>query len=73
MENIEKNNPRKDNDRREEKEKKIDEQIEQSFPASDPPSYSSPGNDLEEDTVDEEDVKDGDQDNDHDVNKDDHP
>lgn len=29
----------------EERERKIDEQLEQSFPASDPPSYSSPGND----------------------------
>lgn len=28
-----------------ERERKIDEQIEQSFPASDPPSYSQPGND----------------------------
>ena len=27
------------------RERKIDEQIEQSFPASDPPSYSQPGND----------------------------
>lgn len=26
-------------------EEKIDEQIDQSFPASDPPSYSQPGND----------------------------
>jgi transcription elongation GreA/GreB family factor len=32
---------------RKERERKIDEQIEQSFPASDPPSYSQPGNDLE--------------------------
>jgi len=30
---------------RAERERKIDEQIEQSFPASDPPSYSQPGND----------------------------
>jgi hypothetical protein len=33
---------------KEEKEKieeKIDEELEQSFPASDPPSYSQPGND----------------------------
>ena len=28
-----------------ERERKIDEQLEQSFPASDPPSYSRPGND----------------------------
>lgn len=27
------------------REKKIDEEIEQTFPASDPPSYSQPGND----------------------------
>ena len=26
-------------------EEKIDEELEQSFPASDPPSYSQPGND----------------------------
>lgn len=26
------------------REKKIDEQLEQTFPASDPPSYSQPGN-----------------------------
>lgn len=33
---------------RAERERKIDEEIEQSFPASDPPSYSQPGNnDLE--------------------------
>jgi len=30
---------------REKRERKIDEQVEQSFPASDPPSYSQPGND----------------------------
>ena len=30
---------------RADRERKIDEQIEQSFPASDPPSYSQPGND----------------------------
>lgn len=29
-------------------EKKIDEEIEQTFPASDPPSYSKPGNTLDE-------------------------
>ncbi|MFC4872603.1 hypothetical protein [Negadavirga shengliensis] len=29
-------------------EKEIDEEIEQSFPASDPPSYSMPGNDKGE-------------------------
>ncbi|WP_343561478.1 hypothetical protein [Sphingobacterium sp.] len=28
-----------------ERERNIDEQLEQSFPASDPPSYSRPGND----------------------------
>lgn len=33
----------------EERERKIDEQLEQSFPASDPPSYSRPGNDSAED------------------------
>jgi len=30
------------------RERKIDEQLEQTFPASDPPSYSQPGNDLKE-------------------------
>lgn len=28
-------------------ERKIDEELDQSFPASDPPSYSQPGNDLD--------------------------
>ncbi|MDN3724454.1 hypothetical protein QRD02_08665 [Aequorivita sp. SDUM287046] len=28
-------------------EEEIDEQLEQTFPASDPPSYSQPGNDLD--------------------------
>lgn len=32
-----------------EREHKIDDQLDQSFPASDPPSYSQPGNTLEED------------------------
>ena len=30
-------------------EEEIDEELDQTFPASDPPSYSSPGNDKEED------------------------
>jgi hypothetical protein len=30
---------------RKELEKRIDEELDQSFPASDPPSYSQPGND----------------------------
>lgn len=30
-------------------ERKIDEQLEQTFPASDPPSYSQPGNDGKHD------------------------
>ncbi len=30
-------------------EEEIDEELEQTFPASDPPSYSSPGNDKDED------------------------
>jgi len=29
------------------REAKIDEQLDQTFPASDPPSYSKPGNDFE--------------------------
>lgn len=32
------------------REKKIDEEIEQTFPASDPPSYSQPGNDDDDKT-----------------------
>lgn len=38
--------PEKDKKTREEE---IDEELEQTFPASDPPSYSKPGNDKEED------------------------
>ena len=32
-------------EKKEQVEEKIDEELEQSFPASDPPSYSQPGND----------------------------
>jgi len=50
---TEKNNPQKDKtekdlqaEKEKEKiEKKIDEELDESFPASDPPSYSQPGND----------------------------
>jgi hypothetical protein len=31
------------------KEEEIDEELDQTFPASDPPSYSSPGNDKDAD------------------------
>lgn len=31
------------------REHKIDDQLDQSFPASDPPSYSQPGNEMNED------------------------
>ncbi|HLW19815.1 MAG TPA: hypothetical protein VKX33_07110 [Cyclobacteriaceae bacterium] len=31
------------------REEEIDEELEQTFPASDPPSYSKPGNDKDED------------------------
>lgn len=31
------------------REHKIDDQLDQSFPASDPPSYSQPGNEIDED------------------------
>lgn len=54
MEDPDKNTPgsEEEHDRRddakEKQEKKIDEELEQTFPASDPPSYSRPGNDLEE-------------------------
>lgn len=49
------NKPRTQGDARPEdkkddvRERKIDEQLDQSFPASDPPSYSRPGNVLDED------------------------
>ena len=49
------NRPRTQGDARPEdkkdqnRERKIDEQLDQSFPASDPPSYSTPGNSLDED------------------------
>lgn len=54
MANLNNNAPERDKDRKErindkkEQDKKIDEQLEQTFPASDPPSYSQPGNDLED-------------------------
>lgn len=37
-----------------EREHKIDQQLEDSFPASDPPSYSQPGNELDEDKEENE-------------------
>lgn len=45
--NQEENNrmPPEHTEEREKIEEKIDEELEQSFPASDPPSYSEPGND----------------------------
>lgn len=36
-------------ERRKKRERELDEQIEQSFPASDPPSYSKPGNEDDDD------------------------
>jgi len=45
---IKKQEEEKEEKRLEERERKIDEQLEQSFPASDPPSYSQPGNDSVE-------------------------
>lgn len=40
-------NPAKNKDSKtEERERKIDRQLEQTFPASDPPSFSQPGNDI---------------------------
>lgn len=43
--------PTQDDEREEKKksEEEIDEEIDQTFPASDPPSYSMPGNDKTED------------------------
>lgn len=45
-ETADKKQPSEKKAERKERERKIDEQIEQSFPASDPPSYSQPGNDV---------------------------
>lgn len=39
--------PKENTDRREER---IDAELDQSFPASDPPSYSKPGNDYKRTT-----------------------
>ena len=45
-----KNSPKKDHSQsipnKKKQEAEIDEQLDQTFPASDPPSYSQPGNDL---------------------------
>lgn len=41
-------------EKKKKRERELDEQIEQSFPASDPPSYSKPGNEGNDDK-DEED------------------
>lgn len=41
-------------EKKKKRERELDEQIEQSFPASDPPSYSTPGNEGNDDK-DEED------------------
>ncbi|PRD47801.1 hypothetical protein [Sphingobacterium haloxyli] len=55
MKDPDKNAPGRDEDQnqedneRREQEEKIDEQLEQTFPASDPPSYSQPQNDTEND------------------------
>ena len=54
MEDPNKKTPRRDTEHdridneKKEQEKKIDEQLEQTFPASDPPSYARPGNDFDE-------------------------
>ena len=53
MENKEKRKPTEQEEGTAEKKKKnqeeeIDEELEQTFPASDPPSYSKPGNTKEE-------------------------
>ena len=54
MEDPNNDTPRRDEEHaqtdneKEKQEKKIDEQLEQTFPASDPPSYSRPGNDFDE-------------------------
>lgn len=45
---------KKKEEKKKKRERELDEQIEQSFPASDPPSYSKPGNEGNDDK-DEED------------------
>ena len=52
MDKEQKNNDDRHNEKKEDAgavkkplEQKIDEELDQSFPASDPPSYSQPGND----------------------------
>jgi hypothetical protein len=41
----EENEKAEETEKKEQVEEKIDEELEQTFPASDPPSYSQPGND----------------------------
>lgn len=40
--------PKKETEKVKKREEEIDEEIEQTFPASDPPSYSQPGNDKDD-------------------------
>ncbi|PPL01874.1 hypothetical protein [Parapedobacter indicus] len=40
--------------KKEERDRKLDEEIEQTFPASDPPSYSQPHNEPDEKEKDED-------------------
>ncbi len=48
MENHRSPSKKDQNDKdKKEQEAKIDDQLDQTFPASDPPSYSKPGNDLD--------------------------
>jgi len=42
---TEENEKAEETEKKEQVEEKIDEELEQTFPASDPPSYSQPGND----------------------------
>lgn len=48
MDNYKKSHKKIQSDgERKTQEDKIDDQLDQTFPASDPPSYSKPGNDFE--------------------------
>lgn len=50
MNEEKKNNPEKDKDNKsEEKKRKMDRELRQTFPASDPPSRTRPGHDRTED------------------------
>jgi len=47
-------NDRESKDEQKKSEEEIDRELEQTFPASDPPSYSSPGNDKVDEKQEDE-------------------